>query len=349
MKVPYQNPKILIVGPSWVGDMVMTQSICAALSQRYNAPQIDILAPEWSAPVISRMPEVNQSIASPLKHKQIALRQRYLIGKALRKNHYHQAIVVPGSWKSAIIPWVAAIPVRTGFLGEQRYGILNDHHQLDKNHLPTMLQRYLYLATLTVTKTPSSNHYPKLLAHDADQALQRFNLSLKKCKPVLALCPGAEFGGSKQWPLEYYAKIAMHQLNQGWQVWLFGSAKDQCTTAKINQLCQDACIDLAGKTKLGDAIDLLSMVDLVVTNDSGLMHVACALDRKVIAIYGSSSADHTPPLSENAKVLSLKLPCQPCFKRDCPLGHFACMKQLKPDQVLSQIRVMFEEKSLITE
>ena len=349
MKVPYQNPKILIIGPSWVGDMVMTQSMCSALSQRYNAPQIDILAPEWSAPVISRMPGVNQLIAYPLKHKQIALRQRYLIGKTLRENHYHQAIIVPGSWKSAIIPWVAAIPVRTGFLGEQRYGILNDHHQLDKNRLPTMLQRYLYLATTTVTENIGINHFPILLAKQPDEVLQRFNLSLKKGKRVLALCPGAEFGGSKQWPLEYYAEIAMHQLNQGWQVWLFGSAKDQCVTARINQLCQDACIDLAGKTELGDAIDLLSMVDLVVTNDSGLMHVACALGRKVITIYGSSSAHHTPPLSANATVLSLNLSCQPCFKRDCPLGHFACMKQLKPEQVLSQIRVKFDEKSLITE
>jgi len=154
---------------------------------------------------------------------------------------------------------------------------------------------------------------------------------------MLGMCPGAEYGPAKQWPAEYYADIAREKLAQGWQVWLFGSDKDVAVTKEINTLTQNQCMDLSGKTSLADAIDLMSCTDTIVTNDSGLMHVAAALDRKVIAIYGSTDPGFTPPLTDKAKIISLDLDCSPCFKRDCPLGHTKCLVDLKPERVLTAL------------
>lgn len=337
MLVPNESPKVLIVGPSWVGDMVMTQSLCAALHQTYQDPQIDILAPQWSSPVIARMPGVREAISHDIQHGEFSWKKRRQLSYELKQQAYDKAIVIPGSWKSALIPWLAKIPVRTGFLGEQRFGLLNDYHRLNKTMLPTMLERLLFLANPSQKPNISQPHYPVLHTQDPTAAMHRLSMANQGGQSILGLCPGAEFGDAKQWPAEYYAEVAKHQLDQGWQVWLFGSLKDQSITAEINQMCQGRCMDLAGQTALGEAIDLLSLVDLVVTNDSGLMHVACALGRRVICVYGSSSPRFTPPLSVKAEIVSLSLPCQPCFKRTCQFGHRHCLTQLSSDRVLSHI------------
>ncbi|MBV53421.1 MAG: lipopolysaccharide heptosyltransferase II [Coxiellaceae bacterium] len=339
MFVPSESPKILIVGPSWVGDMVMSQSLCAELHNTYQNPQIDILAPQWSSPVIARMPGVRHAVSHDIQHGEFSWGKRRQLGRSLKKYGYDQAIVIPRSWKSALIPWQANIPVRTGFLGEQRFGLLNDYYRLNKAALPTMLERLLFLASPNRQPKVSSKYYPQLITQDVTAALHKHSIAHQGGQSILALCPGAEFGDAKQWPADHYAQIAKHHFRQGWQVWLFGSKKDSKITAHINGLCQGQCTDLAGQTSLGEAIDLLSIVDLVVTNDSGLMHVACALGRRVIAIFGSSSPKYTPPLSMNADVISLDLPCQPCFKRTCQFGHRHCLTQLTPDQVIKQARL----------
>ncbi len=344
MSVPSDSPKILVIGPSWVGDMVMTQSLCAALHTVHTNPRIDIMAPQWSSSVIARMPGVRDAVSHDIQHGELAWGKRRMLGRQLRECAYDQAIVIPGSLKSALVPWFARIPLRTGFLGEQRYGLLNDYRRLDKKALPTMLDRLLYLAQPSSQKTlQSEDYYPVLETQDATAALHRLAMANQGGQPILALCPGAEFGESKRWPVEHYATIARKKLEEGWQVWLFGSANDQAVTAAINYQCQDQCHDLAGRTQLGEAIDLLSIADVVVTNDSGLMHVACALGRRVISLFGSSSSKHTPPLSAQAHSLSLDLPCQPCFKRECPLQHGNCMKQLSPDRVIPLIHEVMRD------
>jgi len=328
-------PKILVMGPAWVGDMVLAQSLFKTLKLNQPDCVIDVAAPAWTLPLLERMPEVNQAIALPFKHGQLALRERFRFGKGLRDKGYVQTITLTNSLKSAILPFAAGIPRRTGFVGEFRYGLLNDIRPLDKNKLPRTVDRFVALGLPVDAPLPQAIPEPQLIAN-ADNAMQTLHrLGLERpINKVLGLCPGAEYGEAKRWPAEYYAEVANHALKQGWQVWLFGSDKDIPVTNQINQLAQNHCLDLGGKTKLGEAIDLMSLCDTVISNDSGLMHVAAALGKRLIAIFGSSDPYHTPPMSPHAVIQYLGLECSPCFERVCPLTHLNCLREIKPNQIV---------------
>jgi heptosyltransferase-2 len=330
--------KMLIIGPAWVGDMVMAQCLFKLLKQQSPALTIDVLAPAWSLPLLARMPEVTAAIVMPLGHGRLDLVERYRIAKLLQKNNYHQAIVLPNSFKSALIPWLARIPVRTGWMREMRYGLLNDYRRLDKNRYPLMIERFMALGLPSRAEIPAPYPVPSLqTSHESQlKALVAHHMTHPNV-PVLALCPGAEFGPAKRWPDKYYAEVARVKLAEGWQVWIFGSPKDGETAEKIMQLTDRGCINLAGKTTLEEAIDLLALSTSVLTNDSGLMHIAAALHKPLVALYGPTTSTFTPPLDASAKTLSLSLPCQPCFKRVCPLEHHRCMTELKSEVVVEQI------------
>lgn len=325
--------KILIVGPSWVGDMVMAQTLFKILRQQYPDAIMDVLAPDWSRPLLERMPEIRRAIAMPLGHGELGLKIRYQLGKELRSEGYDQAIVLPNSWKSAIVPWAAKIPVRTGWRGEMRWGLLNDARVLDKARYSLMIQRFAALAFERDAVLPAELPWPQLEIDPAhvQASLETFNL--KSDKPILVLCPGAEFGPAKRWPSAHYAKLATAYFEKDWQVWVFGSPKDQAVAAEIQQHVKQPLTDLTGKTSLGEAIDLMSLGHAVVSNDSGLMHIAAAVQRKLVVMYGSSSAGFTPPLSQDVKTLTLDLDCSPCFQRECPLGHLDCLTKLPAQQV----------------
>jgi heptosyltransferase-2 len=327
--------RILVMGPSWVGDMVLAHSLFQVIKQQQPDAVIDVAAPAWTMPLLDRMPEVSGKIALPFKHGQLALRERIRFGRSLRANAYQQAILLTNSLKSAILPMAAGIPRRTGYLGEWRYGLLNDIRPLDKQALPRTVDRFVNLGLPPATPLPTSLPDPHLKADrtKAAETLARLNHA-EPSKPVIGLCPGAEYGEAKRWPAEYYAEVANRALAQGNEVWLFGSDKDALVTASINRLTQGRCLDLGGRTRLGEAVDLMALCDTVVSNDSGLMHVAAALGVKVIAVYGSSDPHHTPPMSPQADVLWLGLDCSPCFKRTCPLGHLNCLRQIAPERVL---------------
>lgn len=330
--------KILVLGPAWVGDMVLAQSLFKVLKQQNPDCIIDVAAPGWTLPLIERMPEVNKGIALPFKHGELALFERIKFGKSLRHENYTQAIILTNSLKSAILPFAANIPQRTSFLGEMRYGLINDIRKLDKIKLPRTVDRFVTLGLAPNVVLPANLPNPELTADKANAfaTLHRLNLPEPTTK-VLGLCPGAEYGEAKRWPAEYYAAVACDALNKGWQVWLFGSDKDIPVTSMINQLTENRCADFGGKTKLAQAIDLMSLCDAVVSNDSGLMHVAAALDKKLVAVYGSSDPHHTPPMSSNAVVEYLGLSCSPCFQRECPLLHLNCLRKINPEKVLSHI------------
>ena len=332
------NPlKILIVGPAWIGDMVLAQSLFKVLRQRHPQSRLDILAPVWTHPLLSRMPEVDEAIAAPFAHGRFDLGARLMLGRALRARGYDRAIVLPNSWKSALVPWAARIPRRTGFTGELRYGLLNDTRRLDVEKWPRTVDRFIALGLEAGATLPEIPH--PLLQTDianAHAVLARLNREPPEA-PVLVLCPGAEYGPAKRWPAEYFAEVANAKLTQAWEVWLLGSDKDAAITAAVQSLTQNRCLNLAGKTLLTEAIDLLALASAVVTNDSGLMHIAAALDRRLVAIYGSSDPRHTPPLGARATALYLDLPCSPCFKRECPLGHLKCLKDLHPALVLEAL------------
>ncbi|UOG92487.1 MAG: lipopolysaccharide heptosyltransferase II [Candidatus Thiothrix sulfatifontis] len=323
----FSPQRCLIVGPSWVGDTVMAQSLFMALKHRFPDLQIDVLAPAWSKPILAAMPEVRAAIEMPLQHGELALGKRYQLGKRLRANAYDWAIVLPRSLKAALVPFWANIPVRTGFKGEMRYGLLNDIRPMDKTVLTMTVQRFVALGLAKDAPLPPKIQPPHLTPTRSLSVVEG---------SLLALCPGAEYGAAKRWPADYYAEVAQHYIAQGGQVILLGSAKDAPVTAQIAAAVNSpVCQDLAGKTSLQEVLGLLAQADQVVSNDSGLMHVAAALGTPVIAVYGSSDPTYTPPLSDKAQILYLGLPCSPCFKRECPLGHLDCLKKITPQQVIS--------------
>ncbi|MBI5889868.1 MAG: lipopolysaccharide heptosyltransferase II [Nitrosomonadales bacterium] len=329
--------KILVIAPSWVGDCMLMQPMLHRLHQRHPGVQIDVLAPSWTAKLLVQIPEINEILINPFPHGSVKLAARRNLGRQLREAGYDQAIVLPNSWKSALIPYFADIPLRTGFTGEMRYVVLNDARKLDKNKLPLMVERFAQLAEAPREDIVRPLPPPVLHASDEQrsQALAKFDLMLDK--PVAVFCPGAEYGPAKRWPAHYYAELAQHLRAQGYAVWLIGSPKDKEVADKIVALGNEPCRNLCGITDLTDAIALMSCADLVVSNDSGLMHIAAALDRPMLAIFGSSSPQFTPPLSDKAQVLKLDLPCSPCFKRECPLGHFNCMLKLPPREVAKHL------------
>lgn len=328
--------KYLIVGPSWVGDMVMAQSLFIDIMQREPDAQIDVLAPAWTAAMVDRMPEVSQLIAGNFNHGKLSLGERFRLGKQLKSAGYTNAILLPNSLKSALVPAVARIPVRTGFVGEQRWGFLNDIRKLDKQALPMTVQRFVALGAsqATAPRSLESIPVPKLVvnAGTVESVLEKNDLSVDS--KVLVLCPGAEFGESKQWPAPYYAQVANRYLDKGWQVWLLGSANDEQVCNEINSIAKQPCRVLAGKTLLPEAVDLISQASLVVSNDSGLMHIAAALQVPLVAVYGSTDPYHTPPLSDNHSIARVGLECSPCFKRECPLQHLDCLNKLMPATVM---------------
>ncbi len=335
--------KILIVGPSWVGDMVMAQTLFQSLKQRHPGCVIDVLAPEWSRPILARMPQVRAALSFPLGHGALELATRRRIGKSL-KGQYDQAILLPNSLKSALVPFFAGIAKRSGWRGEFRYGLLNDVRTLDKQRYPLMIERFMALAFEPGVELPRPYPKPELRIDPATRAaaLTRFGLSLDR--PVLALCPGAEFGESKRWPAEHYAEVAQARIRQGWQVWLFGSKNDHAVGESIRERLipglREESVNLSGETSLAEAIDLLSCADAVVSNDSGLMHVAAALNRPLVAVYGSTSPGFTPPLADQVEIVRLGIECSPCFDRTCRFGHYNCLRLLEPDAVIQALGAM---------
>jgi heptosyltransferase II len=338
-----QTVRILVVGPSWVGDMVMAQSLFMSLKKSYPDCLIHVLAPAWSLPLLDRMPEVSKAIVMPLNHGQFDLLTRIKLGRRLRTEGYDQAIVLPNSWKSALIPFFANIPQRIGYRGECRWGLLNDIRRLDKNALTMTVQRFVALGLPKKTAQPPDYQQPRLPVNKSGQeaVIQKFDLT--RSEKTLILCPGAEYGSSKCWPADYFAKVAQAKLQQGWQVWLLGSEKDKAAAEVINKATQQQCLDFIGSTSLAEAVDLMSLANTVVSNDSGLMHLAAAMDKKIIAIYGSTPLEYTPPLSTKAQTVRLNLPCSPCRQRVCPLypvghpDHTKCLTGIKPEQILELI------------
>ena len=343
-----QSKKYLIIGPSWVGDMVMAQSLFIDIKQREPNAEIDVLAPAWTAAMIDRMPEVNKLISANFNHGKLSLRERISLGKELRVENYTHSITLPNSLKSALVPFVAKIPTRTGFVGEQRWGLLNDVRRLNKKQIPMTVQRFIALGLSKQDEVRSIGSIPapllKVEHEQVTKVLSKNGLMLDT--KVLILCPGAEFGASKKWPSAQYAELGNSYLKKGWQVWLMGSDNDVNTCDEINALTSQRCQVLAGKTSLPEAVDLISCASLVVSNDSGLMHIAAALQKPLVAVYGSTDPGHTPPLSENHRVARLGLPCSPCFKRDCPLEHLDCLKTLPTSMVAELADALLADTSL---
>jgi heptosyltransferase-2 len=335
--VPEEPERILIVGPAWVGDMIMAQALFMLLKAQPHPVEIDVVAPRSTLPLLERMAEVNRGIFFDVEHGELKIGARVDLGKRLR-GRYQRAIVLPNSLKSAIVPFAAQIEQRTGFRGEFRFFLLNDIRLCDKRRPPLMVDQFASLAQPADKPLPDPVPRPLLRADPKNitEVCSRNRLSLGRA--VLGLAPGAEYGEAKRWPAAKYAEVAEHWIGAGGQVWLFGGPGDQRVCGEVRgKLSTERRLlvaDLAGKTSLLDAIDLISMCDQMVSNDSGLMHIAAALQVPTVVVYGSSSPAFTPPLSSNAEIVTLSLPCSPCFKRTCPLKHLDCLNKLPAAQVI---------------
>ncbi|KXW55712.1 ADP-heptose--LPS heptosyltransferase 2 [Ferrovum sp. PN-J185] len=293
------------------------------------------MAPSWTRGVLERIPEVDHVIDSPLIHKELNISGLWHASRLL-KNKYDKAILLPNSFKSALIPWLAHIPIRVGYKREGRGVLLNHAITLDTKRHPLMVERFLALSESKV----EFNHslYPQLVPNllNQQELIHRLNLHLDL--PIIVLCPGAEYGPAKRWPTRHYHQLAIELLAQNKQIWIMGSNKDKAVADEIMQGVSSKNItNLCGITNLAQAVDLMALAQAVVTNDSGLMHIAAALKRPVVALFGSSSPQFTPPLCSQAKVVTLQLSCSPCFQRVCPLGHLKCLTDITPQHIINEL------------
>lgn len=332
--MPVPITSALIVGPAWVGDMVIAQSLFKILRGMNAGCRIDVLAPRWTLPLLRFMPEVRDGIELPLGHGDLGLRTRYRLGRELQRKGHDLAIVLPRSFKAALVPFWARIPRRVGYRGEMRWGLLTDLRRLDPRHPPRQVEQFVALALPRGAPMPADLPLPRLVVPEGvrEAALSASGLA-RPGRPLLALAPGAEFGPAKRWPASFFAELARARARAGWAVWLFGSARDSDVTGQVQAQSGGVCVDLAGRTTLDQAVALIGLADAVVSNDSGLMHIAAALGRPQIALFGSSDPVKTGPLSDRARVVTQSLPCSPCHRRTCPLGHHDCLRGIGPERV----------------
>ncbi|MGN6086720.1 lipopolysaccharide heptosyltransferase II [Trinickia sp.] len=337
--------RALVIAPNWIGDALMAQPLFALLKQLHPRIAIDALAPTWVAPVLERMPEIDEVHATDLAHGKLQLVRRWQLAGDLREYGYDAAYILPNSLKSALIPWLAGIRLRIGYTGEGRVGLLNVRHpNPNKRERPPMAPHYAALAFAPSADVPDLEarlRMPHLEADPNESARVSARFHLDTRVPLLVFCPGAEYGTAKRWPTEHFAALA-RMVGQSFpytQIVALGSNKDAPLAQAIASEAPNVR-NLCGQTSLGEACALIARAGAVVSNDSGLMHVAAALRRPLVAIYGSSDPRHTPPLSDFAKVQWLHLECSPCFARECPLGHLRCLRELSPEQVFADLRAM---------
>jgi heptosyltransferase-2 len=340
---------ILIIAPNWIGDAVMTQPLLASLKAQYPHSNIDVLASTWVAPIYRACPEVNEVIEAKLEHRQLQWGLRKQIAKDIEAKQYQACFVLPNSLKSALIPWLANIPFRIGYRGEYRFGLINiSLKNPSKVNRPPMVEHYLALgqllnedgASASTALAPVLNVLPSA----KQSALQKCTQENISSSPIYIFCPGAEYGPSKRWPAAHFADLAQRLVaeNNSNQILLLGGKGDHPIAQEIASQagCPNNLHNWCGETSLDEAIALIGMATAVVSNDSGLMHIAAALKTPQVAIFGSSDPGHTPPLSEKAKVIWLNLPCSPCHQKECPLGHLQCLKDILPQEVLATLHTL---------
>jgi heptosyltransferase-2 len=342
------SDRVLLIAPSWVGDAILSEPLVATLRATGVAEPIDVVAPPWCGPVYARMRGIGEILEAPAAHGEFAMRKRRAFGMSLRARRYTHAYVLPNTWKSALVPFFARIPVRVGYVGETRYGLLTDARRIDRRRQPQLVARYAALAKARAASFEAPP--PRLVANDANLRAALPALGLSRTRPVAILCPGAEFGPAKRWPPGHFASLAQRLAQDGHDVWILGSPNDR-DVARVVLAALPAnmnVVDLTGRTDLGTAIDLMSVASIVVSNDSGLMHAAAALDAPLVALFGSSSPAYTPPMSSLARIARIDIACSPCFKRECPLGHFRCMRDLSPELVYNLARTAASTPPAVT-
>ena len=335
------QPRILVISPNWIGDAVMAQPLLRLLKQAHPERSIDVLAPPQVVPVWRRIQEADDIMITPFRHRALQLGERVRTARRLSKRGYDQAYVLPNTLKYGLIPWLAGIPKRVGYKGEMRYGMVNVMHH-DDQPPRAMVPFYAALAHEPGQPLDTRLERPSLVVAGEETEAICTRLGLALDRPLVVFAPGAEFGIAKRWPPMHYGALAARvvEMLPNVQIALMGAPNDRPTCEQVLSHAGPAAAsmrDLSGLTSLDEAITLLAQASAVVSNDSGLLHIASALNRPVVALYGSTDPDYAPPLSEVARVISLRLECSPCRQRECPLGHHDCMNKMSVERVWSEL------------
>jgi heptosyltransferase-2 len=329
---------ILIVPYMWIGDFVRCHTVVKLLKQQFPARPVDMLTTSMVAPLLDYMPGVRQGIVVDLPRTRLALAQQHALSRQLQAEEYGQALVMPRTWKSALAPWLAGIPRRTGFAGEARFGLINDL-RFGERRLPRMVDRCASLALPKNADTPAEWPLPELEVPLSELANWRRRLGLvPDGRPVVALAPGA-VGPSKRWPSTHYAELAQRLAAEGNWVWIVGGPGEKELAMEIARVGGNDIRDLTG-ADLRNAILALAAADAAVSNDSGLLHVAAALGTPAVGIFGPTSPWHWAPLNPIAAVIEATggPPCRPCHKPVCRLGHHLCMREISAERVATAVR-----------
>lgn len=345
--------QILVIAPSWIGDTMISHSLYQLLIQRHHNIKIDVITNSWCYELFQYMPEINQLITTSFDHGILALKQRYKLGKAIKQNKcYQQALILPNSFKSALIPYFANIACRTGWRGEMRYGLINDIRILNKQDFPLMVQRYAALAfdrklINTATDLPITIPWPKITIKKETTQKTLNVFLLNNQRPIIGLCPGAEFGSIKCWPYYHYATLAKTLIESGYHVVMLGSIKDiwigQSITDLLSKNHQLYYNNLIGKTTLTQAIDIINFCHAIVSNDSGLMHITSALSRPLIALYGPTNPEFTPPLSHKFKIIRLIHNDYKIHASNNKLDYHYSLIAIKPIQVIYELENLLKK------
>ncbi len=333
--------KILIVAPAWLGDMVMAHTLVRALKARHPEAVFAVLAPKSTLAITELMPEFTMRFLLEEGHGEFSLKTRWRLAKEIRAHRFDVAYVLPNTLKSALIPFLAGIPKRVGWKGEGRYILLNDLRKKVKTY-PLMVERYVALAYSQGQFKPGAAFpCPRLVVSEAlkEQTRAKWfqDSPLYESDKILVLSPGAAFGPAKRWPATHFAAVATAKLNEGFQVWMIG-AKPDLEHAEAIMALEPRIRNFVGETTLLEMAALLSLGGQVLCNDSGPMHIAASLGKPLVAIFGSSSPGFTPPLGTKVCILEKNdLACRPCFQRTCRFGHYACLQDILPNQVLEAL------------
>jgi len=323
----------------WIGDFVRCHSVVKLLNARFPDRPVDVLSTTLCAPLTDYMPGLRRAIVVDLPRRRIAVQNQLALARRLKHENYGSALVMPRTWKSALAPFLAAIPERTGFVGEMRFGLLNDLRHGERR-LPRMVDRCAALALPPQAELPPAWPLPELKVARAEIENWRRDQGLAiDSRPVMVLAPGA-VGPSKRWPASAYTALARRLIAEGFAVWVVGGPEEKSLAAEI--IGETAARDLTGHD-LRNAILALAAAAVAVSNDSGLLHVAAALGTPAIGIFGPTSPWHWAPLNPLAATIESKskVECRPCHKPVCRFGHHRCMRDIPPDQVLAAVRQAF--------
>jgi heptosyltransferase-2 len=334
----HQGSPILVVPYMWIGDFVRCHSVIKLLKARFPERPVDVLSTTLCAPLTDYMPGLRRAIVVDLPRSRIAVKEQLALARRLERENYGSALIMPRTWKSALAPFLARIPERTGFVGEMRFALLNDVRYGERK-LPRMVDRCAALALPAAAALPAEWPLPELNVAPAETEAWRRQHGLSSDRPAVALAPGA-VGPSKRWPASAYATLARRLIADGFAVWIIGGPEEKPLAAEI--IGDTTARDLTGHD-LRNAILALATAAVAVSNDSGLLHVAAALGTPAIGIFGPTSPWHWAPLNALAATIEskTKVECRPCHKPVCRVVHHRCMRDIPPDQVFAAVRQAF--------